>query len=290
MPNDTDDAPPETAAAEGVAAVNERRGRWWWWGRWVALVIVVSPVLKFGSNAFEGFSLPVVIIGNALINLLFVVVVGGLVWLLTRIADDRASWTIGRCLLAPGTLITVAVLLAMGGLGQHFTDMEEAVTNPDPVGMKLAGKSDQISESDKDAFGSRLLASKGFLAATSPVIADYGNGKISNEAWVATTQGRLRAASRALTDEREKTARIDDPAVRQQWVKQDVARARVLAGLQRLLRAVLGTGSLTSAENATDRALNAARADWRRHWELLRPYASAEEENKLDKALAEDAY
>lgn len=292
MTSASNESPDGAEPPEADPKPKVRRGRWWWWGRWVVLgIVVVYGFTTASNNSIMEVGPLAAGLTSAAIALMLVLVIGGLVWLLARMMEDSSSWTLGRSLLSPLTLIVAFFFVFMAPITRGISAQEEAASNPDPVGMKLAGLSDQITSADEDAFSSRLLTSGRFFRVTLPIVTDYNDKNVTSEDWVRVTRSRLKSASVALRQDHAKTNRIEDSAVRLQWAKQDAARAHLLSALRRLLRSVNGLESGTAALKNLNWALDAARADFRRHWELLRPYSTGQEDlRKLNRLLASESY
>jgi hypothetical protein len=157
---------------------------------------------------------------------------------------------------------------------------------PDPVGMKLAGQSDQLSDVDADMLNERGPLGVRFGTMVTRVIEDYRDQRVTADVWIASTRTRLQRADRALSGLRQRTDSISDAPVRRQLERFDDARAATLVALNRLLRNVRDGD--VDAEGRTqrlvDRRIAAYQRTSRHLYDLMEPYLSDETKELLERA------
>jgi hypothetical protein len=118
------------------------------------------------------------------------------------------------------------------------------------------------------------------------VLTDYGDQKVTAEAWIATSRQRLRQADRALSGMRQRTSALSDASVRAQLTRLDSVRAGMLEALNRLLATVRdGDGTAEPRmQRLVDRRLAAYQRTNRHLIALMEPYLSDEAKDQIRQA------
>jgi hypothetical protein len=300
---------PEPDPPREQAAPPERRGPWVRWGRWVALGLCLAGGAAFAWDPDTWSDTPALgpvvgLFGAAVTVHLY----GLLAWGFMRGLLRRRAWTYERATYSP--LVLILVLLGILGMpalraarddsgstaSSSIEDLrkqldsegrDEAAKEPDPVGQKLAGHSDQVSSSDNDHLAALAPLGVRFGTMLTRVLADYNDQKVTGEQWVASTRKRLAQADRALSGLRRHTAAIQDAPMRQQLRRHHRVRANALGAFEHLLGAVQ-RGEPSEQEPArklVNRRLAAYRRENRRLLDLMRPYLS-DNERELFRAAA----
>lgn len=227
----------------------------------------------------------------------------GLVWLVVCVMLRRPGWSFARIFWSPGLLGVMLVIFILRPAGDAAREAEDPVSSgqtltqleqqadadiaeaPDPVGMKLAGKSDQLSSSDTELLRDWSPVGARFGVFIDRVLADYNDQSVSGPTWVSSTKKRLRQADRAMGVMRRRASRFEDPAVKAQVVRLNRARSNTLSAFRRLLGAVEDgrTGDEDRATDLVNRRLRQYRRAGQHTFDLMRPYYSAEELRKIEK-------
>jgi hypothetical protein len=299
---------PEPEAPRALTAPPERRGPWARWGRWVALGLCLAGGAAFAWDPDTWSDTPALgpvvgLFGAAVTVHLY----GLLAWGFMRGLLRRRAWTYERATYSPPVLILVLLgILGMPALRASRDDngapvaatidglrkqldsegSDAAAKEPDPVGQKLAGHSDQVSSSDKDHLAALAPLGVRFGTMLTRVLADYNDPKVTGEQWVASTRKRLAQADRALSGLRRHTAALDDAPMREQLRRHARVRANALGAFEHLLGAVQrGEASeQESARKLVNRRLAAYRRENRRLLDLMRPYLSDDERELFTRA------
>jgi hypothetical protein len=232
---------------------------------------------------------------------------GLLAWGFMRGLLRRRAWTYERATYSPLVLILVLLgILGMPALRASRNDngapaaatidglrkqldsegSDAAAKEPDPVGQKLAGHSDQVSSSDKDHLAALAPLGVRFGTMLTRVLAEYNDPKVTGEQWVASTRKRLAQADRALSGLRRHTAALEDAPMRQQLRRHARVRANALGAFEHLLGAVQReeASEQESARKLVNRRLAAYRRENRRLLDLMRPYLSDDERELFTRA------
>jgi hypothetical protein len=299
---------PEPEAPRAQTAPPERRGPWVRWGRWVALALCLVSGAAFAWDPETWSDTPALgpvvgLFGAAVAVHLY----GLLGWGFMRGLLRRRAWTYERATYSP--LVLVLVLLGILGMpalraarddggGTASSSIEDlrkqldnegsdaAAKEPDPVGQKLAGHSNQVSSSDNDHLAARAPLGVRFGTMLTRVLADYNNPKVTGEQWVSSTRKRLAQSDRALSGLRRHTAALEDAPMRQQLRRHDRVRANALSAFERLLGVVQrgDAGDQEPARKLVNRRLLAYQRESRRLLDLMRPYLSDKERALIARA------
>ncbi|HWK30113.1 MAG TPA: hypothetical protein VNS09_26315 [Solirubrobacter sp.] len=278
-------------------STSPKRGPWLQWGRWVALGLCLLAGAAGGWDPENWVDTPAFGPVSGVVSTFAVIYLYGLVaWVVIRWIFRRRSWNYLRATYSPLVLSLVFLgVLGMPALRHRDRttspsahELERATdtaiaSSPDPVGMKLAGQSDQLS--DRDA---RLLDQHGslgnrFSTTVTRVIDDYGDTKIGYSEWIASSKQRLRNADRALSAMRNRTADITDSDVQVQLRRLDKARTGIHTALSRLL-GVVRDGQADSEpriQRLVDRRVAAYQRVTRDLRTLMEPYLSDEQKEQL---------
>jgi hypothetical protein len=285
----------------------ERSGPWVRWGRWVAfgLCLVAGAAFAWDRNSWSdtpALGIVVGLVGAAVTVHLY----GLLAWGVMRGIFRRRAWTYQRSTYSP--LVLILVLLGMlgmpalrashddggssaaaaGDLRKQLDDAgrDAAAKEPDPVGQKLAGHSNQVSSSDNEHLAARAGLGVRFGTMLTRVLADYNDQKVTGEQWVASTRKRLAQADRAMSGLRRHTAAVQDTAMQRQLRRFDRVRSNALSAFRHLLSGVEGSDSaqVASATKLVNRRLVEYRAEGRRLMGLISPYLTQEELKLLSRA------
>lgn len=292
-------APDVHASAQQTQAKPEwQQTGWYRWGRWVVFVLALLSSAAYGAaSEYSNFadSDPYTgAFGGLLTAVMIMALLAGLVWLVVCGFLSRDGWSYRRIFWSPGVLWVVFVVLFLRPVGDSAREAEQSATSgdalvqqadadisaaSDPVGKKLAGKSDQLSSSDQALLDEWTPVGSRFGTMISRVLRDYNNQNITAAAWLASTQRRLRRADKAATLLRSRTASVQDAAIKSQFAKLDRVRANTLSAFRRLLGAV-ESGTREDefrAQDLVNRRLRQYRKANRHIFDLARPYYTAEE-------------
>lgn len=303
-PARTDAAAPPLAvdtAADRSAAIGapehppQRPNGWLRWGRWVMLgLIIVIGATRWNVELWDGYPVAVGMASAALASVFTLHLYGFLAWAVIRGLLRRRAWTYVRVTYSPlllslvllGVLAYPAVRAQQDALTREDIDREAdalLTETPDPVGMKLAGRSDTLSEDDMVALNERAALGVRFGTMLTKTLTDYNSSKVSADAWIASTRSRLQRADRALSGLRQRTSALTDVPVKTQLRRFDRVRGRTLTAFNRLLEALVVGADERGPQKLVNRRLRSYQAEGRRIADLMQPYLTAEQRRVFER-------
>jgi hypothetical protein len=284
------------APAPPTALAPKRRSGWVRWGRWLMLGLCVLAGAGGASDPARWADTPQFgpLVG-AFSAVVLVYVYGLVAWVLIRGVLRRKSWTYVRTAHSPVVLTFVLIgVLGMPAVRANRdsatspSDLRSAIDAeadaaveqaPDPVGMKLAGHSDQLSRNDADILNERGALGVRFGTLITQILVDYRDENITAQVWINSSRKRLAQADKALSGLTQRTRSISDPDVRAELEAYDRTRAELHAASSRLVSNV-DDGAVNAEERTqqlVDRRLGAFRRVNRHLSDLMDPYLTAKQ-------------
>lgn len=257
-------------------------------------LIVVIGATRWNVELWDGYPVAVGMASAALASVFALHLYGFLAWAVIRGLLRRRAWTYVRVTYSPlllslvllGVLAYPAVRAQQDALTREDIDREAdalLTETPDPVGMKLAGRSDTLSEDDMVALNERAALGVRFGTMLTKTLTDYNSSKVSADAWIASTRSRLQRADRALSGLRQRTSALTDVPVKIQLRRFDRVRGRTLTAFNRLLEALVVGADERGPQKLVNRRLRSYQAEGRRIADLMQPYLTAEQRRVFER-------
>ena len=244
----------------------------------------------YGGGTVNASVLPVGLAFGAAWALVAVYLYGLVAWVLIRFIARRKTWTYLRAAYSP--LVLSFVLLGMLGINARaIRDASTPATEqtraggPDPLGMKFAGQSDQISAKNAQLMNAHKEPASRFDSLMGGILDDYIDKKVHSTAWLQTSRSRLAEADGLLAEMTANVAQITDTDVRDELRAYDQTRADLKAAFNDLARAV--DSGTRSEEGIAQRVVDERFASYeranQRGRDMTEPYLSeAQREHRRD--------
>lgn len=184
-----------------------------------------------------------------------------------------------RRLLALVVGAVVPVLSACGG--SEIAGGRTVMAEPrDPLAMRLAGASDQLSDADSESLATGKPYSSSFAGAMHRIMRDLNDEDVSLETWIRQSKVRLKAMYRSLTVLQGRNATLEDREVAGVLDGLHKRQLRIADAMSELRAQIVNGGSeheISKAGRAVDRAAERAREHANKLLRDMGPYLDSDD-------------